>query len=124
MEQTPDPRPGRYYVSVLNGGRSALLAGPWPRHEQALAQVEAVRAFACEVDPRGHWYAFGTARLPEDSPAVPGKLNSGLTFTHLWTGRGTLCSLDNSVDQKPNHVEDRAAVTCPYCLTQLEMKNA
>lgn len=37
---------------------------------------------------------------------------------HYWTGRGTLCSLDNSRKQKPNHVFDWSAVTCKYCLGQ------
>jgi hypothetical protein len=35
---------------------------------------------------------------------------------HYWTGRGTLCSLDNSRKPKPNHVTDWAAVNCKYCL--------
>ncbi len=37
---------------------------------------------------------------------------------HYWTGRGTLCSLDNSTKQKSNHVVHWPAVTCKYCIEQ------
>lgn len=79
-EQTPDPRPGAYYVSAIDGPRSALLAGPWPTHAEALAMVDRVRALANELDPRSHWYAFGTARLPDDDsvPIRAGSLNGRL----------------------------------------------
>jgi len=40
---------------------------------------------------------------------------------HYWTGRGTLCSLDNNVRQQPNHSSDKASVDCPYCLYQIEL---
>lgn len=77
-DQQPDPRTGNYYVSVIDGARVARLAGPWPTHREALDQVPAVRAKACEIDPRGHWYAFGTCRLPDDDsvPIRAGSLNS------------------------------------------------
>lgn len=42
---------------------------------------------------------------------------------HYWTGRGTLCSLDNSVEQKPAHTQDKAAVTCPYCQYQIDLNS-
>lgn len=79
-----DPRPGNYYVSVIDQGRRALLAGPWPTHAEALAQVDAVRVKACELDPRGCWYAFGTARLPDDDsvPIRYGSLNKHLNLPH------------------------------------------
>lgn len=75
--QEPDARPGAYYVTVKDGARVALLAGPWDTHAQALAMVEPVRTKACEVDPRGVFYAFGTGRLPNDDsvPIRAGKLN-------------------------------------------------
>lgn len=73
----PNPHPGAYYVSVKDQGRTALLAGPWPTHAEALAMVDTVRAKACELDPRGVWYAYGTARLPDDDsvPIRAGSLN-------------------------------------------------
>lgn len=40
---------------------------------------------------------------------------------HYWTGRGTLCSLENSTQQKPNHTSDRAMVTCWYCRNMLAL---
>jgi hypothetical protein len=43
---------------------------------------------------------------------------------HYWTGRGTLCSLDNSVSQKPTHTNDRCAVTCRYCAYLLSLSDA
>lgn len=75
-----DEQPGAYYVSVQDQGRTALLAGPWPTHREALDMVATVRTKACELDPRGHWYAYGTARLPDDDsiPIRAGRLNKHL----------------------------------------------
>ena len=44
--QQPDTQPGRYYVTAIDGPRRYFLAGPWPTHGEALAQVEAVRRYA------------------------------------------------------------------------------
>lgn len=78
--QEPDPRPGNYYVSVVDGKRRALLAGPWPSHAEALARVDEVTRIACKLDPRGCWYLFGTCRLPDDDsiPIRAGSLNAQL----------------------------------------------
>jgi len=57
-----DRRPGYYYVSCQDGGRRALVAGPYPDHDTALAEVDLVKAEAERVDPRAIWYAWGTAR--------------------------------------------------------------
>lgn len=71
--QAPDPRPGFYYVSVMDGPRRALVRGPWTNHADALAAVETVRAEAEKADPRAVWYAFGTARCETDvGPGVLG----------------------------------------------------
>lgn len=43
---------------------------------------------------------------------------------HYWTGRGTLCSLDNSVTMKDTHSSRREDVTCRYCLNQLSLNAA
>lgn len=64
--QTPDPRPGNYYVSAIDGPRTALLLGPFPTHQQALDEVDTGRDMACDLDPRAHFYAFGTCRMPDD----------------------------------------------------------
>lgn len=75
-----DTRLGAYYVSVQDGKRTALLAGPWPTHREALDMVDTVRALAQSLDPRGAFYAFGTARLPDDDsvPLRYGSLNAQL----------------------------------------------
>lgn len=69
--QTPDTRPGHYYVSALPGtgevkDRYWLLAGPWPTHAEALAQVRAVWDYALRADPvNAEWKRYGTCRLEE-----------------------------------------------------------
>lgn len=62
----PDPRPGYYYVSCEDGGRRALVAGPYVDHETALHEVDLVKAEAERVDSRAVWYAWGTARSDTD----------------------------------------------------------
>lgn len=76
--QTPDTKPGAYYVSVIDGNRRALLLGPFKDdHAAALAKVDSVRKKAEELDPRAVWYAFGTCRINDDHAAAPlGKLNA------------------------------------------------
>lgn len=54
-----------YYVSVIDGSRRALLAGPYTDHRDALAKVDTVRKLADDVDPRACFYAFGTAGSDE-----------------------------------------------------------
>lgn len=77
--QQPDTKPGAYYVSARDGPRHALCLGPFVNdHAAALARVEAVRRLAADLDPRAHWFAFGTCRLdlPADLTALPaGRLN-------------------------------------------------
>jgi hypothetical protein len=52
-----------YYVSVIDGPRYALLAGPFRTHEQALSLVDKTRDIACKVDPKGWFYAYGTVKM-------------------------------------------------------------
>jgi biotin carboxylase len=67
--QQPDPQTGHYFVTAIDGLRRYFLAGPWPTHAEALAQVDAVRRFAEQTDPRAVWMAYGTARQPiEEKP--------------------------------------------------------
>lgn len=76
MQQKPDTRPGHYYVSVIDGDRRSLLAGPWPTHKAALDRVDSVRSLALEVDTKSAFYAFGTARIDLTVADFPqGKLN-------------------------------------------------
>lgn len=75
MTQVPDTKPGFYYVSVVrDNGDYRMLRGPFVNdHAAALAAIEAAKAKACELDRRGHWYAYGTCRTDED--AGPGILD-------------------------------------------------
>lgn len=75
--QTPDTKPGAYYVSAVDAGRTALLFGPYiNNHAGALAAVERIQKVACELDPRAHWYAFGTVRLFDRDTYPLGSLNN------------------------------------------------
>jgi hypothetical protein len=63
-EQQPDTKPGPYFVSMSDNGRLVrLLAGPYDRHTDALANVERVRELTVEADPFAHFSAFGTVRM-------------------------------------------------------------
>jgi hypothetical protein len=75
VAQKPDPRPGSYFVTAVDGSRVAWLLGPFDRHEDALSRVDDVRS-ACESLTAGesHWWAFGTARIDGDT-ARRGRLN-------------------------------------------------
>lgn len=74
-----DPKPGNYYVSCVDGGRMLLLLGPFVQHADALAQVEAVRKLAGQLDPWSHFYSFGTVGLA-DVDVRPGKLNAQMGY--------------------------------------------
>lgn len=66
-----DPQPvtdRRYYITAVDAGRTAFLAGPYPTHAAALAQVDAVRRRTEESYPFAVFWSFGTASL-EGPPA-------------------------------------------------------
>lgn len=63
-----------YYVSVVDGPRSALLAGPFGSHVKALFAVDEVRRVVEEADPWAWFYSFGTVAMASDY-AKPGRLN-------------------------------------------------
>ena len=65
MTQEPDPRPGSYYVSCIDGPRHAFLLGPYDNHQDALDMVDEGRRIAQELDPAAHWYSYGTARVAD-----------------------------------------------------------
>lgn len=67
----------RYYVSVIDGKRHDLLAGPFLSHQEALDMVEPARALTTQLKPEAHFYGFGTCRTPEGVDR-PGKLNERL----------------------------------------------
>lgn len=79
-DQMPDPQPGNYYVTVRDSDDYRCLVGPFPDdHTGALAWVDRANRLACDLDPKAHWYSYGTARLPADY-AKPGILNERLGF--------------------------------------------
>ena len=72
MTQTPDNKPGNFYVDVMRGnGVYRLLLGPFvDDHGGALEYLPAVKELALELDPKAAWYSFGTCRLePGSGPA-------------------------------------------------------
>jgi hypothetical protein len=62
-------------------GAFRLLLGPFPNdHKGALARVDEVRRVACDLDPKGIWYTYGTARIDaRDNPPF-GILNDHMSF--------------------------------------------
>jgi hypothetical protein len=60
-DQTPDTRPGFYYVSVMRDGsrgrQYVRLRGPYPTHTEALDAVPMARHEAIDRDPRGTPYS-------------------------------------------------------------------
>ena len=66
-----------YYVSVVRDHKfddARLLYGPFAAHAAALANVRIANNKACDVDPRAHWYSFGTVAMAADY-TKPGILN-------------------------------------------------
>lgn len=76
--QEPDTQPGAYYVTAVDAGRVARLLGPFKgehAHAVALLYVDTVRNKAEELEPRAAFWAFGTARWPEEE-TKPGSMNA------------------------------------------------
>lgn len=65
-DQPEDPRPGFYYVTAVDGGRSARAAGPYRTHAAALDDVYRVKEEIERTDPRAAFYAWGTMRSETD----------------------------------------------------------
>ena len=53
-----------YYISVIDGAKYALVAGPFKNHEQALGLVEQAKKVGYTRDPMSHFYAWGTCKRP------------------------------------------------------------
>ena len=76
--QPADSKPGNYYVTARDAGRTAFLAGPFrDNHAAALALVDRVSAAAIKTDARAVFWSFGTTRAPH-SFNRPGALNAAL----------------------------------------------
>lgn len=74
-----------FYVSVIDNDRYGLLLGPFDLHSQALSLVSVVRDRVQQLDPRAHWYAFGTCSLPKEIDRQ-GTLNDHPQFHPLLLG--------------------------------------
>lgn len=75
-DQQPDTRPGHYYVTAHDAGKTWPMAGPFINdHAAALAAVRAVKDAACDRDGRACFMAWGTVRAPADY-TKPGPLNA------------------------------------------------
>jgi hypothetical protein len=57
-------RGSSYYVSAMDGKRTALLSGPYPTHAECLAAVPAAREKVLRVYPESHFYSLGTVSMP------------------------------------------------------------
>ena len=66
-----------YYVSVVRASDYRLLAGPFPTHQEALAWVDRAKAVAATLDPKAHWYGYGTVAMAPGYQK-PGMLNASL----------------------------------------------
>jgi len=68
-----------YYVSMRKGEGlkqpHALMAGPFPTHEDALAFVDPVRREASRLDAWADFYFFGTLSIPRKPDNKVGWLN-------------------------------------------------
>jgi hypothetical protein len=69
-----NPAGTAYYVSVVDGPRFGLLAGPFQTHVEALECVDRAKKEPYRVDPRSVFYAFGTTAM-KPGYRKPGKLN-------------------------------------------------
>lgn len=56
-----------FYISVIDGKRTALIAGPFGVHEQAIYWVPWFRRWCEEDYPRTVFAAFGTVKITADN---------------------------------------------------------
>jgi hypothetical protein len=73
---TPEtcPEPGIYYVTAKDGPQWWKMAGPYPTHEAALADVDRALRIASDNAPKAWFMNWGTARM-KDGTTEPGNLN-------------------------------------------------
>ena len=61
-----------YYVSVLDGSKSVIAAGPYETHAAALARVATIRQKVEILDPiRFPFWAFGTCGIERNATIRP-----------------------------------------------------
>lgn len=84
----PNPEPGYYYVTVVDGPRFAFLLGPYVNdHARALAAVDAAKKWCHDRREEAWFWSFGTCRLKDehtDEANLPmGKLNDQLELADV-----------------------------------------
>ena len=67
-----------FYVSIVDGSKFALMAGPFRIHQEALDQVEPARKIGNELDDRAWFYGWGTVKMKNGHKE--GKLNEHLNI--------------------------------------------
>jgi hypothetical protein len=49
-----------YYVTAIDGSRTAIVCGPYPTHAAALAEVDEARRRVVDLLPEAWFYEWGT----------------------------------------------------------------
>ena len=52
-----------YYVSIVDGERFNVVAGPFKTHKEALSMVDPAIKTGRTVDPESHFYTWGTVKM-------------------------------------------------------------
>lgn len=60
---SPDDRPGPYYVSAIDGTQVHLIAGPYATHRAALDDVQRACHIASDANGRAWFMSWGTVRI-------------------------------------------------------------
>ena len=54
-----------FYVSVVDEPKFAVVAGPFRTHPEALNMVEPAIEVGRKVDPKSHFYTWGTVKMKD-----------------------------------------------------------
>ncbi len=65
-----------FYVSIVDGKRFTTVAGPFRTHPEALSMVDPAIEIGRELDPKSHFYAWGTVKM--ENGHREGRLNTQL----------------------------------------------
>lgn len=73
--------PGNFYCDCWNGctGLNSVvwpLLGPFETEAEARQHLPAVKALVEKLEPRAHWYSFGTMRVEGEALKTVLRLNS------------------------------------------------
>lgn len=117
-DHSQDKNPtGLFYVSVADGPRFNVIAGPYAEHTAALADVEDARQVAEEEDLRAAFYAFGTVRIPRGADGSefnkPGILNDRLVAWRARRAEETAAVL-RQASKRPRKTPVRRKANAPH----------